>query len=371
MTDLLAAARDRLDAMLTDLGRLVEIESPSRDAVALTRSAHEVAALLERHTGRPAELIDSEAGPHVLWRGGGEPRVLILGHHDTVFPAGTLEQRPFRVLEGRAMGPGVYDMKAGIVQAVHALALVDDPSTVEILFTSDEEVGSGTSRQLVEDRARGCGAVLVLEPSARGGALKTARKGTGTFEVVITGRAAHAGLEPERGVNALVEAAHQIPVIAALTRPELGTTVTPTLATAGIADNVVPDRCVITVDARAAQAEEKERVETAMAGLVPVLDGAAIEVTGGLRRPPMPASASQELMALARQVATDLGLGTLEAVEVGGGSDGNFTGALGIPTLDGLGAVGDGAHTPGEYVEVSTLPERTALIAGIITQLSR
>lgn len=371
MTDLLIAARERLDAMIEDLGTLVGVESPSRDPRALAHSAETLDGLLERVTGRRARLVASEAGPHVHWQGGGSPRVLILGHHDTVFPAGTLAQNPFRIEAGRVRGPGVFDMKAGIVQAIHALGLLEDVSGVEILMTSDEEVGSGTSRALVEERARDCGAVLVLEPSAPGGALKTARKGTGTFEVVITGRAAHAGLEPERGINALVEAAAQIPIIAALGRPEIGTTVTPTLAVAGTADNVVPERCVVTVDARAGEPAEKERVEAAMAALTPTLEGASIAVSGGLRRPPLPASASTELMALARRVASELGLGELSDVAVGGGSDGNFTGALGIATLDGLGAVGDGAHTSEEYVEVATMPERCALIAGLVREISR
>ncbi|HBU75066.1 MAG TPA: glutamate carboxypeptidase, partial [Acidimicrobiaceae bacterium] len=191
---------DMLETMIDDLRQLVEAESPSSDPQLLARSAEIVADLIERHLGTRPTLIDEGVGPHVHWTGGGDPKVLILGHHDTVFPAGTLVQRPFNVENGRATGPGVFDMKAGIVQAIHAVASINDRSGVEILLSCDEEVGSTTSRSLLEERAVACGTVLVLEPSGEGGALKTGRKGTGTFEVVIGGRAAHAGLEPHRGV---------------------------------------------------------------------------------------------------------------------------------------------------------------------------
>lgn len=270
----------RVEAMLEDLRTLVEVESPSRDLDALKASAHAVAAVVESRLGGRAVLVDSQAGPHVHWSGGGDPRVLILGHHDTVFPLGTLERRPFRVEGGHATGPGVFDMLGGLVQAVHGLAALDDLSGVEVLVTADEEVGSGSSRALIEERARACGAVLVFEGAADGGGLKTGRKGCGTFEVLVKGRAAHAGLEPEAGVNALVEAAHQVLDIAALGRPELGTTVTPTVASAGTSDNVVPAEATVLVDVRVESAGEKERVESAMAALAPHLDGAEIVVRG-------------------------------------------------------------------------------------------
>jgi glutamate carboxypeptidase len=249
-----------LDAMLDDLRTLVEIESPSLDLPALQASAEAVAALIERHLGGSAELVESPVGPHVHWSGGGEPKVLLLGHHDTVFPIGTLASRPFAVADGRATGPGVFDMLAGIVQAIHGLAALDDRSGVELLLSADEEIGSGDSRSLIEDRARACGAVLVLEPSADGGALKTGRKGCGTFDVVVRGRAAHAGLEPEKGVNSLVEVAHQVLAINAMGRPEVGTTVTPTVANVGTADNVVPAEGRIKVDVRVESAAEQDRV---------------------------------------------------------------------------------------------------------------
>ena len=350
--------------MIDDLRLLVEVESPSHDVDALTESAHVVAAMIERHLGSPATLVESQVGPHVHWSGGGDPKVLILGHHDTVFPLGTLAARPFQVADGRATGPGVFDMLAGIVQALHGLARLDDLSGVELLFSSDEEVGSHASRELIEQRAQACGAVLVLEPSADGGVLKTGRKGCGTFEVVVRGRAAHAGLEPERGINALVEASHQVLAINQLGRPELGTTVTPTVASAGTADNVVPAQARLRVDVRVESADERHRVETEMAALTPVVAHAELSVTGSIGRPPMPESASADLMPLAQQIDPEI-----SGAAVGGGSDGNFTAALGVPTLDGLGAVGGGAHADHEFVVVDTMPTRARLVAGIVAAL--
>ncbi|GGX27889.1 glutamate carboxypeptidase [Streptomyces noursei] len=355
-----------IDAMLDDLRTLVEVESPSRDVDALTASAKAVAGVIETRLGGRADLVESAAGPHVHWSGGGDPRVLILGHHDTVFPLGTLARRPFRVDGGRATGPGVFDMLGGLVQALHGLASLDDLSGVEILVTADEEVGSHSSRALIEERARACGAVLVFEGAAEGGAVKTGRKGCGTFQVVIRGRASHAGLEPEAGVNALVEAAHQVLRIAALGRPESGTTVTPTVASAGTLDNVVPAEATVVVDVRVESVDEKERVESAFAALTPHLDGAEITVRGAVGRPPMPESASAELFAVAQQL-----LPGLEGTAVGGGSDGNFTAALGVPTLDGLGAVGGGAHADHEYLVVDAMAERAHLVAGLVNAIRR
>ena len=351
----------RLDLLLGDLRRLVEVESPSLDVVAVTQSAEHLAALVEERTGRPAALVDGPAGPHVHWSGGGEPRVLILGHHDTVFPVGALAARPFSVVEGRATGPGVFDMKGGIVQAVHAVAALADASGVEMLFTSDEEVGSATSRALLEERAVACGNVLVLEPSGDGGAVKTGRKGAGTFEVVVHGRASHAGLDPEQGVNSLVEAAHQVLAIAAFGDPAAGTTVTPTVATAGTADNVVPAEARIRVDVRVSSPAERDRIEALMAALAPVDPDARLEVRGSIGRPPMPESSSATLFPLAQAAAPGI-----QGVAVGGASDGNFTAALGIPTLDGLGAVGGGAHADHEFVLVDTMPGRVDLLVGIL-----
>jgi glutamate carboxypeptidase len=350
-----------LQTLLADLEVLVNIESPSRDVDALTRSAHTLAALISERTGRPAQLVDGASGPHVHWSGGGQPKVLILGHHDTVFPIGSLAARPFRVVDGRASGPGVFDMKAGIVQAIHAVVALEDRSGVEMLFTADEEVGADTSRELLETRALACGAVLVLEPSFDGGALKIGRKGTGTFEVIVRGRAAHAGLEPEKGINALVEAAHQVLTISEFGDPSVGTTVTPTVARVGTADNVVPAEARVVIDVRVTNADEKARIEGLMYGLTPAIKGTAIEVRGSISRPPMPESASATLFPLAQRVDP-----TISGVAVGGGSDGNFTAALGVPTLDGLGAVGGGAHADHEFVLIDTMPARVTLLTGVL-----
>ncbi len=350
-----------LQTLLADLEILVNIESPSRDVDALTRSGETLAALIGKRTGRPAQLVEGANGPHVHWSGGGEPKVLILGHHDTVFPIGSLAERPFRVVDGRASGPGVFDMKAGIVQAIHAVVALEDRSGVEMLFTADEEVGADTSRELLEARALACGAVLVLEPSFDGGALKIGRKGTGTFEVIVHGRAAHAGLEPEKGINALVEAAHQVLRISEFGDPSVGTTVTPTVARVGTADNVVPAEARVIIDVRVTNADEKARIEGLMYGLTPAIKGTVIEVRGSISRPPMPESASATLFPLAQHVDP-----TISGVAVGGGSDGNFTAALGVPTLDGLGAVGGGAHADHEFVLIDTMPTRVALLTGIL-----
>ena len=360
-----------VDEMIDDLRRLVCIESPSNDLEAVSRTATELAAILDSRLGGTVRLVDSPAGPHVHWSGGGEPRVLIVGHHDTVFPIGALAVRPFTVVDGRATGPGVFDMKGGIVQAVHGVASLDDRSGIEILITSDEEIGSEHSREFIVERARACGAVLVLEPSADGGALKTARKGTGTFELLVHGRASHAGLEPEKGVNALVEAASQVLAISRLGDPGKGTTATPTVSSSGTADNVVPALARVLVDVRVVEADERERLDAAIRGLAPVNPEARLEVLGGFNRPPMPPTASGWLFPLAVEVAAELGLPEVRGVAVGGGSDGNFTAAAGVPTLDGLGAVGGGAHADHEWIDVTAMPDRARLVAGLCHRLQR
>jgi len=366
-----AAVDVDLDLVLADLRELVEIESPSLDVAALERSATALAALIERRLGTPAELVPSANGPHVHWRGAGPPRVLVVGHHDTVFPLGTLQARPFSVTDGVVHGPGVFDMKGGIVLAIHAVAALDDRSGVELLWTADEEVGSAESRVLIEDRAQACGAALVLEPSGDGGAIKVGRKGTGGFELVVRGRAAHAGLEPEKGVNALIEAAHQVLAIAEIGRPGEGTTVTPTVAAAGTADNVVPAEARVRVDVRVTNLDEGDRVAAAMAALKPFDEAAELDVGGGMNRPPMEEAATAELYELLMAVADECGLDVPPAISVGGGSDGNFTAALGIPTLDGLGVTGGGAHADHEFAETATMPERVVLLSALIDRLCR
>ena len=359
----------RVPQMVEQLGEFVNLESPSLDIEHLQVSAKYLAGLFAKVMGKPAEIIPGANGPHVHWKGGDDTKVLIVGHHDTVFPLGTTAKRPFSVDGDIARGPGIFDMKAGIVQAIHGLSAISDSSRVEMLITADEEVGSYTSRALIEERARATGAVLVLEPSADGGALKIARKGVGTFTVQIAGRASHAGLEPEKGINALVELATQVQRIVAMARPELGTTVTPTVATAGNSENVVPDAAMIKVDVRVVLPEEKDRVEREMSQLKPVVDGATIKVSGCVNRPPMHESVGRKLFGVAETVAKELGIKNLQGVAVGGGSDGNFTAAIGVPTLDGMGAVGGGAHAITEHVLVSTMAERAALVAGVARAL--
>ena len=361
-------------SMLDDIAALVNIESPSRNLEQLQIHATAISHLMITHLGHGPHLVDSEVGPHIHWSGGGEPRVLILGHHDTVHPVGTLQQFPFAVNDDVARGPGIFDMKTGIVQAIYAVgALMRRDKTlashVEILLTADEEIGSHASRALLEKRARDAGSVLVLEPSADGGALKIGRKGTGTFVVHVTGRASHAGLEPEKGINALVELSGLIPQIVALADVSKGTTVTPTLASAGTADNVVPEHATCSVDVRVQDMSEKIRIETALSKLQCAHPEAHITVAGAITRPPMHRSAGETLMDIAHEVGTAIGVTLPEGVEVGGGSDGNFTAACGVHTLDGLGAVGAGAHTLSEHIVVSSLPQRAALIAGLCQRL--
>ncbi|MFM8868174.1 MAG: M20 family metallopeptidase [Ilumatobacteraceae bacterium] len=366
--------RQRLDAqtpeMVQRLGAFVNTESPSSEVESLTRSAEFLRDLMTDLLGSPPRIVASEKGPHVHWSGGGTPKVLIVGHHDTVFPLGTVGKRPFTVDGDKACGPGVFDMKGGIIQTIYALGALEDVSHVEVLITSDEEIGSYASRALIEERARAAGAVLVLEPAGDGDALKVGRKGVGTFVVDIVGRAAHAGLEPEKGVNALTELACLVPQIADIARPDLGTTVTPTVASAGSAENVVPAAARIVVDTRVVLPEEKSRVESALRSLVATTPGASVQVSGSINRPPMHESAARDLFVLAQKVAPEVGIDSIAGISVGGGSDGNFTAAIGVPTLDGLGACGAGAHADHEYVKISKMGERSALVAALVAALA-
>jgi glutamate carboxypeptidase len=365
---LLDDLRARQDAMLADLHALAAAESPSTDVPALVECAAVLGAMGQRLLGAAPETVVVDGWPHLRWHFG-TPRVLLLGHFDTVWPLGTLARWPFAVADGIATGPGVFDMKAGIVAGFHALAaLGGPPEGVAVLLTSDEETGSLTSQPLIEGEALGLEAVLVLEPGL-GRDLKVARKGVSIYDLTVHGRAAHAGLEPEKGVNALVELAHQVLAIERLARPELGTTVTPSVATAGTGTNVVPGTARVAVDVRVASADEQHRVDAAMRALPPVLPEARLVVAGGVNRPPLEQEHSAALYARVAEVARRLGVAAPGAARVGGASDGNFTAALGIPTLDGLGAVGAGAHAEGEHVEVASLPERAALVAGLVADL--
>ena len=360
----------RLPAILADIEALVRCESPSSVPDAVAKSADLVAAVGERHLGTAPELIALDGCPHLRWRFGvGQARVLVLAHHDTVWPLGSLETHPFAVADGVLRGPGCFDMKAGLVLALHALAVLGAPDGVTLLVTGDEELGSPSSRKLIEAEAAGCRAALVLEASGDGGALKTARKGVSRYEVRAVGRAAHAGLEPERGVNATVELAHQVLRVARLADPALGTTVTPTALSSGTVANVVPAAGAFAVDVRMWDAAEQARVHAAMSSLRPAVPDAVLQVSGGPNRPPMPASSSAGLFARASSLAAGLGLAPLAQASVGGASDGNFTAGVGTPTLDGLGAVGGGAHADHEHVLVEALPGRAALLAALIDEL--
>lgn len=364
---LVAAMAARLPAMLTDIEELVCCESPSAVLDAVAASADVVAAAGERLLGVPPERLVSGRRAHLRWRFGGSSRVLVLAHHDTVWPLGSLAAHPFSVRDGVLRGPGCFDMKAGLVLALHAIAALPDASGVTLLVTSDEELGSPTSRELIEQEARDRVAALVLEASADGGALKTERKGVSLYRVRATGRAAHAGLEPQRGVNATIELAHQVLATAGLGAG--GTTVTPTVLSAGQTTNTVPDSGEFTVDARMWDDAEQQRVDEAMRALAPVLPGAELTVTGGPNRPPLHRAASLELFERARGIAAGLGLPPLASAAVGGASDGNFTAGVGTPTLDGLGAVGGGAHAPGEHVLIDALPGRAALLTALLGDL--
>jgi glutamate carboxypeptidase len=372
--EVLGQVRARLPAMLDDTGELVRCESPSADLAAVKRSAEAVAALGQRLTGR-APLVIADAGPtHLRWDfGDGPRRVLLVGHHDTVWPAGSLADHPWSVADGVVRGPGCLDMKAGLVQMFHALAVLRDSGGLDgvtVLVNGDEEVGSPTSQGLIEEAARRSAAALVLEMAADDGALKTARKGVSLYEMQITGRAAHAGLEPERGVNATVEAARQVLAIAGLGDPALGTTVTPTLLHSGTAVNVVPAHATLSVDVRASRTAEQQRVDDALRRAAAVLPGAVVRATPGPSCPPMEPAMSAGLFDRAQRVASLLGLGPLRGAAVGGASDGNRTAGVGTPTLDGLGAVGGGPHAAWEHVIAAAMPERAALLAALIADLT-
>ncbi|GAB2459891.1 M20 family metallopeptidase [Nocardioides hungaricus] len=369
-----AAEPGQLPPLLEDLARLVRSESPSSDLDAVRRSARVVADIVEERLGRRPEIVSLGGVDHVLLRGA-DPKVLLLGHHDTVWPLGTLEELPYAESGGVVRGPGCFDMKLGVVQAIHALAwllqrrgdhLLDQ---VTLLVTGDEELGSATSRALIEQEAGRCEAALVLEAAGPGGALKTGRKGVSLYQVDVRGRAAHSGLDPEKGVNATVAVAEAVLAIARLADSAAGTTVTPTVMNAGTTPNTVPATATVAVDVRASTAEEQHRVDRAIREVRPVLVPAEIHVRGGINRPPMERRTAAALFAQAQRIARELGQPPLEEVSVGGASDGNFTAGIGVPTLDGLGAVGGGAHARNEHAELAWTLPRTQLLTSLVDEL--
>jgi glutamate carboxypeptidase len=361
------------------LGRLVRIESSSYDRTGVNRLVATLAlewkkrgARVERVRTASAlgrgDLLRCELPPA---RGARSGQILVLGHTDTVYERGTLARMPFRVSGGRAFGPGTLDMKAGLVIALGAVdtlrALRVAPRRrVVFLWTPDEEIGSETSRAAIEREAGRSAAVLVLEPgTGTRGKLKTARKGVGEFTLEVTGRAAHAGVNPQDGVNAVHELALQIARVAGFGEPRRGITVNADVIEGGTRTNVIAERARARVDIRCARAADIPRLEARIHRLRPILPGAKLCVTGGIDRPPLERRMAERLFGQAQAIGRELGL-RIEESSTGGGSDGNFTAAMGVPTLDGLGAAGAGAHTPGEYIRIRSLVERAALLAALL-----
>lgn len=373
-SDLVRDSEERLPAMLADLARVIGIETPSSDKAAVARGASDFADLLRERLGAEAELLTVDGVTHVRLRfGDGPPRVVLLNHQDTVWPHGTIERLPFSTENGVVRGPGSFDMLTGAIMSVHAVAILADRlgegglEGLSILITGDEEVGSVSSSDLIRAEAAEANAVFVMEASADG-ALKLERKGTGIYTLVFRGRASHAGLEPEKGVNAGMALALTLPLLAGLSDAEAGTTVVPTTITAGATSNTVPAEARVSVDVRARTAAELERVDSAIRALAakPTLEGSTTEVIGGINRPPFEPEASAALFDRATVLASELGIAAPRGVAVGGASDGNFTAGDGIPTLDGLGAVGDGAHAEHEHAVIAEIAPRTALLAALI-----
>ncbi|HEX6163505.1 MAG TPA: M20 family metallopeptidase [Vicinamibacterales bacterium] len=365
------------DWLLELIETLVAIESPSDDRAAVNRCGDELAARLEALGGAITRVPSAAAGDHLRASfGSGSRQILLLGHFDTVWPVGQLERMPLKRDGGKLFGPGVFDMKAGIGLATLATrALLDRGAPADcrivMLWTTDEEVGSKTSRALIEAEATKSEAVLVFEPSLPGGGLKTSRKGVGQFEMIARGVSAHAGLDPGKGVSAIRELARQIIAIDGLQDPAKGVTLTVGVVSGGTRANVVPAEARATIDARAVTRADAERVQRAMRSLAPQIDGAKIEVSGGFDRPPLERTAAVERLFLeAKSVAAEIGI-DLQEGSAGGGSDGNFTAALAVPTLDGIGAIGDGAHAIHEHVDIDALIPRAATIAGLLARLTR
>ncbi len=376
MKSLLDWLRPREMAMTRMLGQFAGFESPSMDKAAVDQFGKMVAGEWRRRGASVTLLPQRDRGGHIRaeWSPRGKAsrgQTLVLGHLDTVYELGTLAQMPFRVSRGRAYGPGTFDMKAGLVIALYAFdALAAAGRMPEkrlvFLWTSDEEIGSQTSRAAIEREARRSDAVLVLEPAAGiRGDVKTGRKGVGEIKIVATGRAAHAGLNPGDGVNAVEEIALQIARIRRWNQPGRGTTVSAGVIEGGTRVNVIPETARVLIDLRANRAADMRALEGKFHALRPILRGAKLQIRGGFNRPPMERKTSAALYATARTLAKEIGI-TLGEAFVGGGSDGNFTAAMGVPTLDGLGAVGEGAHSPNENISIRALPERAALLAGLL-----
>ena len=362
--------------LIETIKSLVGIESPTDDKAAVDRCGRELARRLEQLGGRITRFPQQTAGDHLRAEfGTGSRQVLLLGHFDTVWPVGQLTRMPLIEDNDQLRGPGVLDMKAGIalgMLAVRAVMTSTPPagSRVVMLWTTDEETGSETSRALLEEEAQRSEAVLVLEPALPGGVLKTSRKGCGQYEIVVRGEPAHAGVDPGKGISAIRELARQVLALEQLQDLTRGVSVNVGVIEGGTRANVVPGEARAIVDVRAPSRADAERVDAALHALTPQIHGAVIEVRGGFERPPMERTPGvARLFALAREVGTGLGQ-TIGEGATGGGSDGNFCAALGVPTLDGLGAIGDGAHALYEHVRVSALVPRATLLAALLSRLT-
>ncbi len=357
--------------LLQILRRLVEIESPSHDKQAVDHLGQVLAKEFELRGGKIHFHCQQQFGDHLQVDFSGKNTskpLLLLGHYDTVYELGTLTSMPFRVDQGRAWGPGVFDMKSGIVFMMAAISALQElhgglPRPLTVLLVSDEEVGSQSSRKITEALAKKSAVVLVMEPAmGLEGALKTARKGVGEYRVKVSGRASHAGLDFESGQSAILELARQIAVISNLTDRQRGITINVGVIRGGTRTNVVPAEAEAEIDARIAKPRDAAFLDNKFHALRPFNKKCRLEISGGINRPPLERTkAVASLFAQARAVATSIGI-DLQETSVGGGSDGNFTAALGIPTLDGLGGVGEGAHAPHESVLLSELPRRAALL---------
>jgi glutamate carboxypeptidase len=374
-SDVLRWCRAEAGWLRQSVEALVALESPSTDKRAVDRCGHELASRLTALGGQVTRIAGGHRGDHVRadFNGRG-PGVLLLGHIDTVWPVGQLARMPLREEHGRLYGPGVFDMKAGVAVAMlamraHAELPDSSPPRVTMLWTTDEEVGSETSRAAIEAAARECAAVLVLEPSLPGGAAKTSRKGCGEFELVVHGIAAHAGLDPDKGASAIHEIAHQIVALEALQDRARGVTLNVGVIAGGTRPNVIADLARARIDVRVPTIADAEAVESKLRALKPLRSGTRLELTGAIDRPPLERTAKVvRLYEYAREVATELGQHVAEG-SAGGGSDGNLTAAIGVPTLDGLGPRGDGAHAVHEHVELDDLPWRAAFLARLLSRL--
>lgn len=363
--------------MLELIQRMVEIESPSDNKAAVDRMGAFLAQEFQRLGGRVKVHPAKDYGDHlqIEFKGtDGQKPIMLLGHFDTVWPLGTLAKMPFRMEGGRAFGPGILDMKAGIAMMMFALRALKESQAshrpVTIFLDTDEEVESESSRPITESIASECEAVLVLEP-AQGpqGFLKTSRKGVGDFTIRVHGRASHSGVDFEKGQSAIIELARQILEVAKFVDLSRGITVNPGVIQGGTRSNVIAAEAWAEVDIRVTRMADKADLEEKFTGLRPFNQQCKLEVTGGLNRPPMERTAGTvRLLEMAQGLARDLGMDLGES-STGGGSDGNFTSALGIPTLDGLGAVGEGAHAVNESVQLDETPRRTAVLAGLIESI--